>query len=61
MPGLPWGGTVLLLLASTVGLVHCDCGAVGNLVVEWDTDPTDARKSTLAAEVARVTGTCTYL
>ena len=61
MPGLSWGGTVLLLLASAVGLVHCDCGAVGNLVVEWDTDPTDARKSTLAAEVARVTGTCTYL
>ena len=50
------------MLASAVGLAHCsDCGAVGNLVVEWDTDPTDARKSTLAAEVARVTGTCTYL
>ena len=52
---------MLLLLASAVGLAHCDCGAVENLVVEWDKDPTDARKSKLAAEVARVTGTCTYL
>ena len=62
MPGLSWGGTVLLLLASAVGLAHCsDCGAVKNLVVDWHKDPTDARKSKLAAEVARVTGTCTYL
>ena len=52
---------MLLLLASAVGLAHCDCGAVGSLVVDWDKDPTDARKSNLAAEVARVTGSCTYL
>ena len=61
MPGLSWGGTVLLLLASAVGLVHCDCGAVGNLVVDWSKNQTDARKSKLAAEVARVNSTCTQL
>ena len=61
MPGLSWGGTVLLLLASAVGLVHCDCGAVENLVADWHGDPTDARKSKLAAEVARVNSTCTRL
>ena len=52
---------MLLLLASAVGLVHCDCGAVAYLVVDWHKDPTDARKSTLAAEVARVNSTCTRL
>eukprot|EP01048_Picozoa_sp_COSAG05_P009123 COSAG05_NODE_729_length_7683_cov_4.662843_8_plen_84_part_01 len=35
MPGLSWGGTLLLLLASAVGLAHCDCKLPYIIIHVW--------------------------